>query len=606
MISVRSSFPLVAALTFFSIAMFGSAFAAWETDTDRPGMNLRNFWINKDIEAFVAVKQCEDACLNDAQCKSFTYVKPGIQGDNARCYLKSGVPSATSNTCCTSGVVRPDTKSDYCKKYAIAAVQYAKNNKNWDCQYTGNRWSDDYKKHYGWCMNVPESSSKSETKERKRLYDECLEPSLLGDLSAHDWCYRLDKTAGKISFHPVIKNVGKTNWKSNKEGEYRIGISTGSIINENKYTLSAFPQWYLWSHKLSILNGATYNYHPANLYGIKHIWNFSHPEDSNAGNNSNSGFGGYYHGLSFENEPNLLLNQCAHFQIDAYWDKYTSASQLETHLIIKSISVIDEADGNGNAEPYLWPFFFKIDNDMMTPDTFYEPIKWSYSPGGAHGNIGKGYDTGHVRAVPGKYGHWKTTISHNPLYFKKGNVYVGAVVVLLEEDDLPSSSDVVSDHYPTYTNKITRRLQCKFLNSFNKEVKKLQSEGSNMSTLVKMVYDNLIRDHRFSELNCVIQNNPPSPGSGQGFGDFITEAEKEIQEEIISETGDPWYLNFFLPGISAFINIDDFIGAKIFIWKWTELEKDPFKTVLVKWNGSTGSEDGDFNMLMHLRTKPVF
>jgi hypothetical protein len=37
------------------------AIAAWETQTDRPGMDYQSFWIDKDIEAFVAVKQCEDA-----------------------------------------------------------------------------------------------------------------------------------------------------------------------------------------------------------------------------------------------------------------------------------------------------------------------------------------------------------------------------------------------------------------------------------------------------------------------------------------------------------------------------------------------------------------
>ena len=29
------------------------ATAAWETNTDRPGMDYKNFWIDKDIEAFV-------------------------------------------------------------------------------------------------------------------------------------------------------------------------------------------------------------------------------------------------------------------------------------------------------------------------------------------------------------------------------------------------------------------------------------------------------------------------------------------------------------------------------------------------------------------------
>lgn len=80
----------------------------WETNTDRMGMNLppTKFTINKDVEAFVAVQQCEDACENNPQCRAFTYVRPGVQGPHGVCYLKGGIPPATANPCCTSGVVR--------------------------------------------------------------------------------------------------------------------------------------------------------------------------------------------------------------------------------------------------------------------------------------------------------------------------------------------------------------------------------------------------------------------------------------------------------------------------------------------------------------------
>ena len=41
---------------------------------------------------------------SEDQCKSWTYVKPGIQGPNARCWLKSATPGAKANNCCISGV----------------------------------------------------------------------------------------------------------------------------------------------------------------------------------------------------------------------------------------------------------------------------------------------------------------------------------------------------------------------------------------------------------------------------------------------------------------------------------------------------------------------
>ncbi len=47
---------------------------------------------------------CEQACNSDPECRAFTYVNPGVQGPNARCWLKNGIPTATPNDCCDSGV----------------------------------------------------------------------------------------------------------------------------------------------------------------------------------------------------------------------------------------------------------------------------------------------------------------------------------------------------------------------------------------------------------------------------------------------------------------------------------------------------------------------
>ena len=47
---------------------------------------------------------CENMCASDDKCKAYTYVKPGIKGDKAVCYLKNTVPSSSSNECCVSGV----------------------------------------------------------------------------------------------------------------------------------------------------------------------------------------------------------------------------------------------------------------------------------------------------------------------------------------------------------------------------------------------------------------------------------------------------------------------------------------------------------------------
>ncbi|MGV8057670.1 MAG: PAN domain-containing protein [Smithellaceae bacterium] len=70
-----------------------------EVDIDRPGLDYRSF----DLTA-PDPNLCQAACTNEATCKAFTYVRPGVQGPNARCWLKSSVPNQVKSTCCVSGV----------------------------------------------------------------------------------------------------------------------------------------------------------------------------------------------------------------------------------------------------------------------------------------------------------------------------------------------------------------------------------------------------------------------------------------------------------------------------------------------------------------------
>lgn len=91
-------FPMVIAFLFLiSIALVDSL--AVESNIDRPGMDYSNFDLPSPDYAI-----CENACNGDPNCRAFTYVKPGVQGASARCWLKNGIPSAVPNDCCDSGV----------------------------------------------------------------------------------------------------------------------------------------------------------------------------------------------------------------------------------------------------------------------------------------------------------------------------------------------------------------------------------------------------------------------------------------------------------------------------------------------------------------------
>lgn len=68
--------------------------------TDMPGSDYKAFWMTQD-----RWELCEAACRSEAACQSFTYVRAGLQGPQARCWLKNAVPRAHSNqACCVSGV----------------------------------------------------------------------------------------------------------------------------------------------------------------------------------------------------------------------------------------------------------------------------------------------------------------------------------------------------------------------------------------------------------------------------------------------------------------------------------------------------------------------
>lgn len=71
-----------------------------ERNVDRPGRDYSAFFLPAANDQL-----CRDACSKDLNCTAYTYVNPGVQGPQARCWLKNGTPpNGSSNGCCTSGV----------------------------------------------------------------------------------------------------------------------------------------------------------------------------------------------------------------------------------------------------------------------------------------------------------------------------------------------------------------------------------------------------------------------------------------------------------------------------------------------------------------------
>ena len=74
-----------------------------EFGVDRNGGDYRQFELPADLSG----KSCGAACEAEEGCRAWTYVRPGTQGPQARCFLKKQVPALTQANCCVSGVVRP-------------------------------------------------------------------------------------------------------------------------------------------------------------------------------------------------------------------------------------------------------------------------------------------------------------------------------------------------------------------------------------------------------------------------------------------------------------------------------------------------------------------
>jgi hypothetical protein len=91
-----------AAALWMVAALAGPALAdtvSLEPGMDRMGGDYKNFTVNQADPAV-----CRKACADDATCKAYTFVKPGIKGPTAVCFLKSAAAPASANACCTSGV----------------------------------------------------------------------------------------------------------------------------------------------------------------------------------------------------------------------------------------------------------------------------------------------------------------------------------------------------------------------------------------------------------------------------------------------------------------------------------------------------------------------
>jgi hypothetical protein len=101
MMALRPLARPILLLSLMLASRSGLGQSSLEFGINRPGGDFRDFPTNR-----AAPGVCQIACQQDPRCRAFTYVKPGVQGPDAHCWLKSTVPPAVQDPNCVSGTVQ--------------------------------------------------------------------------------------------------------------------------------------------------------------------------------------------------------------------------------------------------------------------------------------------------------------------------------------------------------------------------------------------------------------------------------------------------------------------------------------------------------------------
>ncbi|MER5326914.1 hypothetical protein [Streptosporangium roseum] len=123
-------------------------------------------------------------------------------------------------------------------------------------------------------------------------------------------------------------------------------------------------------------------------------------------------------------------------------------TDANARIHLTTVHCIDEGDGPGSAEPYLWTVFFKIDgtNASVTEELHLTGRSTVVATVGNQGDLpNHDVDDGEIVLVPMTLGFFQTQLRAIPLQRPLGNVrevagVIGMVAVLMEEDNTPASA----------------------------------------------------------------------------------------------------------------------------------------------------------------------
>ncbi len=130
-----------------------------------------------------------------------------------------------------------ESNSERCKSYAKTAVSQQNDNQRRRCGFNGARWSTNYKGHYEWCMQVPQSTADNEDQARNReLKYEC--SAAVAQPDPRKRCNQYAKTAVSQQNDNQRRRCGfnGARWSTNYKGHYEwcMQVPQSTADNENQ------------------------------------------------------------------------------------------------------------------------------------------------------------------------------------------------------------------------------------------------------------------------------------------------------------------------------------------------------------------------------------
>jgi hypothetical protein len=209
--------------------------------------------------------------------------------------------------------------------------------------------------------------------------------------------------------------------------------------------------------------------------------------------------------------------------------------ELPVTFRLSSIYCKDEGDGIGDAEPYLWTIYFKIDGQTIHQNGLKldSDAVFFFGPG-SHGNLGvNGVSGGSTVNIPALIGEWSSKLSPITIMDFNNNPHnipgiAGVAAVLMEEDNV-TDGGAESGHQA-----LNNFLQTS-INDFIHNISLLDFAGTD--------HPKDVLDAKIEDLKTQIKN----------------QAEGVVHDAIVNKQ--PWYSNLW-----SWVNADDKIGSQIWMF----------------------------------------